>query len=518
MSSDEPSQSNAKKRKKKTHTKERHDAYTNRAKVRSNARTEEWMEKIRAGIHVLKNIPHNKIHLHKLQKDHRRLDQLQELERTSGVPLTRQVIDKHFPDWEWIHEQGVHYGFVERWPEEPKVIMAVSVTAWGKMEPMSAAHIRELLHDVSDWSDLNYKILNNAASMGPSEAPPVHKQAKKKKKKKKKTQSPMPPSEVVVSPAPTVIPDSAAESVLPLHPSFHAELTPIEESDDEYDQEVDNGHDLEPDDEEARPRHGVDAVVENFQRLGEMNGIGWHLGQEKGKRLVSYAFAKKDQATRERVKELIPRLPALASLYRERLLSLFPAVGEGLQHFADQHSVASVGDVFDGTSPQRPWANSLTVTKRCFANYQHRDFDLIDIAFGLWWAGKQVEVNGETRWRITDEGDHEKIEGGEFIWAEYGIGVDFARCSGLVEIYWRGKLDFHGTMQSTDNDGFTRFGTSVQITKKGAAAMNGIWNEESFLASRHHTVDDFEDGSWVRTLQERVVDAEKQDKKRRTRK
>lgn len=51
----------------------------------------------------------------------------------------------------------------------------------------------------------------------------------------------------------------------------------------------------------------------------------------------------------------------------------------------------------------------------------------------------------------------------------------YSRCDGLVEIYWRGKLDFHCTTASRSAANTTRFGTSVQLTGKGAAAVARYW-------------------------------------------
>ncbi len=42
------------------------------------------------------------------------------------------------------------------------------------------------------------------------------------------------------------------------------------------------------------------------------------------------------------------------------------------------------------------------------------------------------------------------------------------RTHGLVEIIWRGRSDFHCTLQSDSEDGFVRVGTSCQISKSVA--------------------------------------------------
>lgn len=44
-----------------------------------------------------------------------------------------------------------------------------------------------------------------------------------------------------------------------------------------------------------------------------------------------------------------------------------------------------------------------------------------------------------------------------------------------MEVYWRGKMDYHCTMASRSAPGVTRFGTSVQLTGKGIAAVARFW-------------------------------------------
>ena len=50
------------------------------------------------------------------------------------------------------------------------------------------------------------------------------------------------------------------------------------------------------------------------------------------------------------------------------------------------------------------------------------------------------------------------------------------RSKGLVEIYWRGQVDSHCTMQSISESMATRFGTSIQLTKKGVNACDKFWD------------------------------------------
>ena len=69
------------------------------------------------------------------------------------------------------------------------------------------------------------------------------------------------------------------------------------------------------------------------------------------------------------------------------------------------------------------FANSLIITRDGFANYQHTDFDAIPIAYGLWWVGRGIH----TGYSIDPALDHGCVQGGQFIYGEYGWGVDFEK-------------------------------------------------------------------------------------------
>jgi len=51
---------------------------------------------------------------------------------------------------------------------------------------------------------------------------------------------------------------------------------------------------------------------------------------------------------------------------------------------------------------------------------------------------------------------------------------------GLVEIFWRGKHDFHSTMLSNSPENATRWGTSVQLTQRGVNAVAKYWELGNF--------------------------------------
>ncbi|KAJ7673052.1 hypothetical protein DFH06DRAFT_1174225 [Mycena polygramma] len=246
---------------------------------------------------------------------------------------------------------------------------------------------------------------------------------------------------------------------------------------------------------------------------GIMYGLGWHLGQEKNKTLVSYAPKAKDTASLGIYMAHHSRLHEVSKLYRHGLSCLFPGAADTLQAIADRDGVVAFSDLLDGVSIERPFANSLTATKSGFCNLQHRDKDHAPVVYGKWF-----EAKGDGKhWTFDPTADHNRTKGGEFVWGAFGIGVDFNKARGLVEIYWRGEYDFHGTLRSTDEAGYTRFGTSIQITSKGVNAMAKVWNV-SELAASGHNIDNLAGKSRVTTAQQRVDKAERQAKQPKKRK
>lgn len=69
----------------------------------------------------------------------------------------------------------------------------------------------------------------------------------------------------------------------------------------------------------------------------------------------------------------------------------------------------------------------MTITRGDFSNFQHKDKDKIEIAYGLWWPAAISKSGRHTQYTIDDMVGHEKIKGGAFLWGEYAIAVDFER-------------------------------------------------------------------------------------------
>jgi hypothetical protein len=119
-------------------------------------------------------------------------------------------------------------------------------------------------------------------------------------------------------------------------------------------------------------------------------------------------------------------------------------------------------------------ASNLTVTFGDFANLLHTDGDESPYTFGIWMT---TDDNGN----IIHDADTIKngIKGGEFIWHDFGCGADFGACNGFVELIWRGKLDMHGTVQSTTTGRLKRWGSSIQVANSLERGSNRLRNNPS---------------------------------------
>ncbi|KZT55308.1 hypothetical protein CALCODRAFT_417995, partial [Calocera cornea HHB12733] len=198
---------------------------------------------------------------------------------------------------------------------------------------------------------------------------------------------------------------------------------------------------------------------------GKMTALGWTASMEKDKTLVT--TAPRDNADPLAYEAFINNASAIEEYYRYHLMSLIPAVGSEFLQSAMELGTPSFASELHDLQHTRAFANSITITDGDFSNYLHCDQDHVPIAFGIWFMAKK---NGRS-YEVSTTIPHSSVCNGEFIWGRYGIGVDFSHCNGPVEIFWRGSMDEHATMSSTSIGNATRFGTSIQITRRGTQAM-----------------------------------------------
>lgn len=69
------------------------------------------------------------------------------------------------------------------------------------------------------------------------------------------------------------------------------------------------------------------------------------------------------------------------------------------------------------------------------------------------------------------------------------MNVALFSIDGLVEIFWRGRQDWHATLHSSNDPGCTRWGTSIQLTSKGVQAVQRF-QESGQLRSQITTAHD----------------------------
>ncbi|KJA16326.1 hypothetical protein HYPSUDRAFT_207119 [Hypholoma sublateritium FD-334 SS-4] len=203
----------------------------------------------------------------------------------------------------------------------------------------------------------------------------------------------------------------------------------------------------------AVPEIKINGAHKGTVRQGRMCALGYHGSMESNKSIVFYAPGSSQAAFRiyKDIKDM--DLQDVALLYRDGLATLYPAGFTNLRDFAADKGIVGFTQLDMSFFNVSSFANSLVITREDFSNYQHKDKDAIAVAYGLWWAAKR---NGN-KYELDAVCDHAQIKGGQFVYGEYGWGIDFERCYGLVEIMWRGSIDAHSTCKSISDDGMTRF-------------------------------------------------------------
>ncbi|KAJ7243706.1 hypothetical protein C8J57DRAFT_1243307 [Mycena rebaudengoi] len=75
--------------------------------------------------------------------------------------LSQQDINKILPNFHWMHEPGIHLGFLT---ETLELVFVVDIGAWSAMQEATWVEVQESLQVVMDYSHNAYAIKNNAAS------------------------------------------------------------------------------------------------------------------------------------------------------------------------------------------------------------------------------------------------------------------------------------------------------------------------------------------------------------------
>ncbi|KIY61629.1 hypothetical protein CYLTODRAFT_415312 [Cylindrobasidium torrendii FP15055 ss-10] len=241
------------------------------------------------------------------------------------------------------------------------------------------------------------------------------------------------------------------------------------------------------------------------KRRGHMWGVGWHQSMQENTTAASYAPLRETWAKKRLVFSLLGRkerlmmrqrmreleedgsLKKVSEVYLKGFGSLVPGPQQAVIDIAELFNIPSFANHrWKGEMTDFTGANAMTITNGGFSNCVHCDNDFCSIVYGAWWVAEQFYRSlqpGQKKerygYRHNPLFDHKDIKGGEFIWGQYNIGVKFDRClvnraEGLVECMWMGSEDAHASLLSLDPGGCTRFGSSIQLTRRGVNAVNAV--------------------------------------------
>ncbi|KAH8114025.1 hypothetical protein DFH11DRAFT_1727047 [Phellopilus nigrolimitatus] len=220
-------------------------------------------------------------------------------------------------------------------------------------------------------------------------------------------------------------------------------------------------------------KEGIETRVEGIMKIP----AGHHSSQEKGKSVVGYAPTNTRAAAQILNKSITLNDPDfIEKFYTYRLALISPKVLNNFVVVGEKYTVPPFGQTnFNGSNAAFPFAGSLAVTSKNFSNLLHKDGDISDFVFGIWWNAKMDAQTKEYTPHFTADAA-KKTTGGAFLFASYGYGVDFEECPNIVENIWKGNHDYHCTIQSHSVKGWTRFGTSIQTSRGLAMRTEALAN------------------------------------------
>ena len=195
-------------------------------------------------------------------------------------------------------------------------------------------------------------------------------------------------------------------------------------------------------------------------KSGEMWAIGWRKSMTKGELYGLYGTTKNIQnhqaAWDDQKQDLDEAGKILANGFKKLANGLFDECHEnfkklGLPDFGSSSASNSV--------QPSSFASALTFTTK-FSNYPHKDCDRgTSVAKGSWWTVN--EQTGEIIKNLIG-----LIKGGHFGFPQEHLLINFSKCAGNCEIFWRAQDSFHYTLPSQDSGGVTQLGMSAQVSHK----------------------------------------------------
>lgn len=111
-----------------------------------------------------------------------------------------------------------------------------------------------------------------------------------------------------------------------------------------------------------------------------------------------------------------------------------------------------------------------------FYNEPHCDLDANTWTNAIWFPCTKMGKQGCKLASIESDGF--KQEGYGFAMLDWGIVIDLANISGVVEVVFRGKQDIHCTTTGTIAEGFERMACTSQVNKDLEGICTGIWKRK----------------------------------------
>jgi hypothetical protein len=214
---------------------------------------------------------------------------------------------------------------------------------------------------------------------------------------------------------------------------------------------------------------------------GNMFAIGWRkamvafqlFGRYRNKAAIANAPEVYDNLMRQSHK-----ISGMLGRFFKRLANVAFADNQELMK---KYGIPSIGHLsFGKPINDDDCAPNLTFTTNRFFNSPHRDpDDLSEFAFGMF-----IPVN-RTDFASGGITNPSALSGGQFVFPDYRVGIDFSKHNGFVKLVWRSKEVRHCTLFSTNDELFDQLGMSLQINKKTATASRdthsgAIFNRRAF--------------------------------------
>jgi hypothetical protein len=206
--------------------------------------------------------------------------------------------------------------------------------------------------------------------------------------------------------------------------------------------------------------------------LGHMFAMGWRIGfsgefsfQRYVPQNLDGKMKKKEALTKWRMDQ--DTITWMVQYCRDRFKTLSSLIFEHANMEVKVAGIPSLEDLDfqDMETEENVFVNNLTYSCDDFSNVYYQDNDYNTYTYGIW-----MPVHSDTS-ALASIADGFRYKGGQFLIAPYKICVDFGRCDGITELIWRGKLDSHRILLSSSDKGYTRIGTSVQISNRLVQAI-----------------------------------------------